>query len=123
MAWLLATPAIKGFHVAAVAAAAPLALFSQDECTEFFCCSCIHLVTVSFKFKGHLSLAKLFVSLCFAKLRVILQGSELVWFEFWSSQIIGPMYTIYAHLDVYIYTIYINMYICIAINNINLYVL
>jgi len=35
--------------------------------TQIFC-SCLHLVTVSFNFKGHLSFWKLFVSLCFAKL-------------------------------------------------------
>lgn len=47
LAWLL-LPAIKGFH---------LLLAAASSSTSFCCCyCCLHLVTVSFNFKRHLSL-------------------------------------------------------------------
>lgn len=46
LAWLV-LPAIKGFHVLLAAA--------SSSCS-FCCCCCLHLVTVSFNFKRHLSL-------------------------------------------------------------------
>lgn len=47
LAWLL-LPAIKGFHVLLAA--------GSSSSSSFCCCCCLHLVTVSFNFKRHLSL-------------------------------------------------------------------
>lgn len=94
--------------------------FRRMSAQNIFCCSCIHLVTVSFNFKGHLSLAKLFVSLCFAKLRVIAcRAQSLSGSSFGLAKLLAP-YTLYTLI--YIYT-HICICIYIAINNINLYVL